>query len=263
MARSLPFVPLRDEFFELVLGEKEWHRNKENPSLGPGELTHREVIILRELGKNSKKSFAEIEQENSLTRGSARYAYDGLKEKGIIVRPTLTLQDLPVRYVGVVLLEVRNSQEVRDARPKLLEDAIEYGDVSNKYALIGNIGNPDGIIRFFPVLHEDDFDRISNKNKADVKGTIVRTFLKKSRIKSGLIPCGLLSPETSTQVWQSTHMSLSTFALSFSIAIADAGHSLTQVSHPVHLLLSTTVPPTSSLHRNYWVKDKKRISIQE
>jgi hypothetical protein len=45
--------------------------------------------------------------------------------------------------------------------------------------------------------------------------------------------------QTSTQVWQSTHMSLSTFALSFSMAIADAGHSLTQVSHPVHLSLST------------------------
>lgn len=46
--------------------------------------------------------------------------------------------------------------------------------------------------------------------------------------------------QTSTQVWQSTHMSLSTFALSFSIAMADAGHSLTHVSHPVHLVLSTT-----------------------
>jgi hypothetical protein len=46
--------------------------------------------------------------------------------------------------------------------------------------------------------------------------------------------------QTSTQVWQSTHMSLSIFALSFSMAIADAGHSLTQVSHPVHLSLSTT-----------------------
>jgi len=45
--------------------------------------------------------------------------------------------------------------------------------------------------------------------------------------------------QTSTQVWQSTHMSLSTFALSFSMVIADAGHSLTQVSHPVHLSLST------------------------
>ena len=46
--------------------------------------------------------------------------------------------------------------------------------------------------------------------------------------------------QASTQVWQSTHISLSTFALSFSMAIADAGHSLTQVSHPVHLSLSTT-----------------------
>jgi hypothetical protein len=46
--------------------------------------------------------------------------------------------------------------------------------------------------------------------------------------------------QTSTQVWQSTHMSLSTFAFSFSIDIADAGHSLTQVSHPVHFFSSTT-----------------------
>ena len=44
--------------------------------------------------------------------------------------------------------------------------------------------------------------------------------------------------QMSTQVWQSTHMSLSTFAFSFSSAIADAGHSSTQVSHPVHLLES-------------------------
>jgi hypothetical protein len=46
--------------------------------------------------------------------------------------------------------------------------------------------------------------------------------------------------QTSTQVWQSTHMSLSTFAFSFSMEIADAGHSFTQVSHPVHFSLSTT-----------------------
>jgi len=44
-------------------------------------------------------------------------------------------------------------------------------------------------------------------------------------------------------------MSLSTFALSFSIDIADAGHSLTQVSHPVHLSLFTTATKLS-LHDN-------------
>ena len=46
--------------------------------------------------------------------------------------------------------------------------------------------------------------------------------------------------QTSTQVWQSTHMSLSIFALPSSMEIADAGHSLTQVSHPVHFSGSTT-----------------------
>jgi len=46
--------------------------------------------------------------------------------------------------------------------------------------------------------------------------------------------------QASTQVWQSTHMSLSTLAFSFSMAIADAGHSLTQVSQPVHFVVSTT-----------------------
>jgi len=59
--------------------------------------------------------------------------------------------------------------------------------------------------------------------------------------------------QMSTQVWQSTHKSLSTLAFSFSSAIADAGHSSTQVSHPVHLLVSTIatnfVTPSYMLHK--------------
>jgi hypothetical protein len=66
--------------------------------------------------------------------------------------------------------------------------------------------------------------------------------------------------QTSTQVWQSTHMSLSTFALSLSMDIADAGHSFTHVSHPVHFSLSTIAtnlftPPI------YLAKGKKRVSF--
>ena len=59
--------------------------------------------------------------------------------------------------------------------------------------------------------------------------------------------------QMSTQVWQSTHKSLSTFAFSFSSPMADAGHSSTQVSHPVHLLVSTIatnfVTPSYMLHK--------------
>ena len=68
--------------------------------------------------------------------------------------------------------------------------------------------------------------------------------------------------QTSTQVWQSTHISLSTFAFSLSIAIADAGHSLTQVSHPVHLSVLTTATNSFTPY-TYWPKDKKSISLRE
>jgi hypothetical protein len=59
--------------------------------------------------------------------------------------------------------------------------------------------------------------------------------------------------QTSTQVWQSTHMSLSTFAFSLSIDIADAGHSFTQVSQPVHFSLSTTA--TKNVHSTIMASD--------
>jgi hypothetical protein len=44
------------------------------------------------------------------------------------------------------------------------------------------------------------------------------------------------------------------------MAIADAGHSLTQVSHPVHLSLST-IATNSFTPRICFGEDKKRVSI--
>jgi hypothetical protein len=55
--------------------------------------------------------------------------------------------------------------------------------------------------------------------------------------------------QTSTHVWQSTHMSRSTFAFSFSIEIAEAGHSFTQVLQPVHF--SLLMPPTKMVTPAY------------
>jgi hypothetical protein len=54
-------------------------------------------------------------------------------------------------------------------------------------------------------------------------------------------------------------MSLSTFAFSFSIEIADAGHSLTQVSQPVHFSLSITA--TKIIHSTIIASDGQ-ISTQ-
>src|SRR5512138_3177746 len=51
-------------------------------------------------------------------------------------------------------------------------------------------------------------------------------------------------------------MSLSTFAFSSSRAIADAGHSFTHVSHPVHFSLSTTA--TNSFTPSYMFSGKTK-----
>jgi len=67
--------------------------------------------------------------------------------------------------------------------------------------------------------------------------------------------------QTSTQVWQSTHISLSTFALSFSMAIADAGHSPMQVSHPVHLLLS--IKATNSFTPSYMFHKRQKKGFDD
>ncbi len=36
----------------------------------------------------------------------------------------------------------------------MLLDDIEYGNIVNKYILIGNIGNPEGSIYFLPVYED-------------------------------------------------------------------------------------------------------------
>jgi hypothetical protein len=62
--------------------------------------------------------------------------------------------------------------------------------------------------------------------------------------------------QASTHVSQSTHISWSTFAFSLSMAMADAGHSLTQVSHPVHFVLSTMA--TNSFTPGICLKGKQK-----
>ena len=63
--------------------------------------------------------------------------------------------------------------------------------------------------------------------------------------------------QASTQVWQSTHMSLSTFAFSFSMEIADA-RAFTHAGFTTSTFCCiNNCYQTSSLHRYYAAKDKK------
>ena len=121
---------------------------------------------------------------------------------------------------------------------------------------------PDRSVRFFSGIQF--LKSTIGKQAIRSSGKTLKTFEpeKNSPIKQVRYSMWMASEgQASTQVWQSTHMSLSTFAFSFSIQIADAGHSFTQVSHPVHFSLSTTATKTVHFQYTYFSKYKKSVSI--
>lgn len=171
------FIPLRNAFFENLLIKKEWHRTKESQNPKQDELKHREFILLKELNENSSKSFTDIEKKNDLINGAAKYAYDTLKQKGVIIRPTITIKNLPFKYIGILMLELHDITEALKARHALLYDMIEYGTVANKYALVGNVGNPEGSISFFPAEKDGDFEDARRFLETEAKGEILKTLI--------------------------------------------------------------------------------------
>lgn len=171
------FVPLRDEFVDNIIKEKEWKRTRSNISPKQEELRHREFSVLKELIKNSITDFVDIDARYALSKGAARYTYQELKSNGIIVRPTITMQNMPFRYLGIVLLETVSPIEVKETRHKLLLDELEYGQIANKYILMGNISIPEGAALFVPILDTGEMDQIVMKLKNELKGMVISSII--------------------------------------------------------------------------------------
>ncbi len=167
---SYGFAPLRDEFFDL-LKAKVWVRSKENPRPGAGEITQREFDVLRELNKSGTVEFTDIDSRYSYDKGSSQYTYHKLKERGIIRRPTMTMQRLPIKYSAALMADMLNGSEFSKSRPQLLLDIIEeFDSLTNKYCMVGDVGMPDGILFLFPVFGDGDVSKIYEEIKEHVKG---------------------------------------------------------------------------------------------
>ena len=171
------FMPLRDEFIDKILKGREWKRTREHPTPKQEELMQRELLVLRELNNNSNESLSKIDVKYGLDAGTTRYAYQTLKNQEIIVRSTITMANLPIKYTGIILVANIYEQKVKENRHKLLFDIMEYGDVSNKYSLMGNIGMPDGAIMFMPVLNEGDIDKAAVRIERELQGSVVRSLV--------------------------------------------------------------------------------------
>lgn len=177
-AQTYSFMPLRDEFIENILKEKVWHRTKESPRPDKDKLKLREFLILKELNSNSNSNFTLIDQKHNLNKGTSRYAYQALRERGIITRPTISMTKLPIKYVGVILISNMHYKTIQENRYKYLLDEIEYGKVANRYCLTGNIGAPaSGGISFLPVAEDGDFGKAVENIEKELQGSIVRSLV--------------------------------------------------------------------------------------
>ena len=171
------FVPLTPQFIEQVLRQKQWRRSKDTVGPLDGKLMHRELALLGELNKDAAIEFTEIDRKHGFGRGTSRYTYGAMKEDGIIVRPTISMDNIGTKYLGIIIAETTDPHQVLLTREQLLQDIIAYGKTSNKYALAGNISMPEGIMLFAPIIEEGDLDAYAAHLKARFKGTITRTFI--------------------------------------------------------------------------------------
>lgn len=171
------FIPLREEFIDKVIGQQQWHRTKSAMTQTKKSVMKREFILLKEMNKDSSVDFSEIDNDYGLGRGASRYTYQRLLEEGTIIRPTITMNTIPLRYIGILLVETLNPKKVSETRANLLSGELEYGPLINKYSFIGNASMPEGSILVLPVVKEGEMEEATKALMSNVKGISVRTLI--------------------------------------------------------------------------------------
>ena len=186
-AQTYSFIPLREEFIDWVLKEKEWYKTKDSWSPKQGEFKHKELIIIKELNKNSVTSFSEIDKKYNLVKGTASNTYEKLSKQGVILRPTITMEKAPYKYINILFLDTIRGTDTDEDRYKILLDTIGYTQSSiNKYALVGNIGMPNAGVYIMPVIEEKTVDQILEYYKNNVNGSSMRNTLVLSSMVGSL-----------------------------------------------------------------------------
>ncbi len=182
--RTYGYVPLRDEFFDVVK-DRIWKKSKESPRPAPGQLLSREYAVLKELNEDGQAEFTSIDEKYGFDRGRSDYTYDKLVANGTIKRITMTMQEPPVKYVAIICMDLVQNDAFAASRPELLRNIIEKSTPINKYALVGDINAPYGGIFVLPVEHEGTLEKVEKQIK-DMGGTNVYTLLASETIVGSL-----------------------------------------------------------------------------
>ncbi len=176
------FVPLRDKFVE-TLGDRVWSRSSEKPRPVEGDLLKREYAVLRALNSDGRRDFASIDSEYGLRAGSARYTYHKFIEEGVIKRITVSMREVHVNYISAIVLQKINHLKFAGHRKDLLQHIISDGDeaIMNRYALVGDIKMPEGVLLIMPVRSErevmDADEQLRRIGGAEVDSLIVTNVI--------------------------------------------------------------------------------------
>ena len=137
-------VPLRGAFIDLL----------------KDVILQREYAVLKELNKNGRMEFSEIDKKYMFDTGRAQYSYHKLRESGLLKRVTITMQNLLIKYTAVISASLIDEGRFRRSREGLIRSVIEnQSALINKYLLVGDTAAPDGIVFCLPVFGNDDLDK--------------------------------------------------------------------------------------------------------
>ena len=186
LSMNYGFVPADADFFDALLKCRIWTRTKEKLRPSGNDLRHGEFAVLKELNKDGSRSFSEIDADYGLLKGGARYTYYKLKEKGIIKRVTVVAESTPVRYMGILILKYVNGEQFNSTRGNLLLEIIKDTKLLNKYALVGDIGAPSGVIMFLPITENDELSNTIESIESRVKGVELSALIVINVLKGRL-----------------------------------------------------------------------------
>ncbi len=161
------FVPLRVEFLDLL----------------KDKLLIREYAVLKELVINGKIDFSEIDRMYNFDVGRAQYSFYKLKEREVIKRITISMQNLPIKYVGIILKTIVDRDKYIENREKSLSDITrDTGKNLNAYLLVDDIISPDGVILYMPIFNDGDLESVVESISDFNLGIRIKTLIVSNKL---------------------------------------------------------------------------------
>ena len=137
------FIPVRDEFIDFL----------------KSDLFSREYAVLKELNKDGKSEFREIDRKYGTDGGRSSYSYYKLHDEGKIRRITISVQKLQFRYIGIIMETLINRWQFEKNKEKSLSDVIKKSESqTDRYLFVCDTVNPYGSMIFLPVFNNFDLD---------------------------------------------------------------------------------------------------------